>query len=127
VEVEDGKEVRYLGAYLTWYGGTIRKEWWMDWMRKRKEELERWKWITRGIGRRSRVRVINGWWLPKLWWIAKFHEVPQWVRKKLEQWSLNFVWKVEKGGGRVAGDRVMRPLVEGGLELRKIDEELRLR
>ena len=32
VEVEDGKEVRYLGAYLTWYSGTIRKEWWMDWM-----------------------------------------------------------------------------------------------
>ena len=118
--VEDGVEVQYLGIWFSKFGSLLHENWRNSWINKMEKTLTGWGGL--GLSLNGRVVVLNGYWLPKIWYLAYQIDLPTWVRQKLEKMMTKWIWKgccAQVGQLEMYGDKE-----EGGLGLVKLEAKL---
>src|SRR4051812_33240050 len=66
--VEEEVEVWYLEIWFSKFGSVLREDWWNSWIVKMEKSLTRWGGLSLSLN--GRVIVLNGFWLPKLWYLG---------------------------------------------------------
>ena len=118
--VEQGEEVRYLGIWFSQLGSVLRIEWWEKWVQALEQSLVGWGGL--GLSLQGRVVVLNGYWLPKVWYLGYQIDLPEWVKKRLSKAISNWLWKGRRaqiGVKEMCGDHE-----QGGLGLVDIEAKL---
>ena len=68
------------------------------------------------------ICVLNIFWLPKIWYMARQMDLPDWVIKKIEQMVRGWVWKKKHSQIDIA--TLQGTLEEGGLGLVNVRKRL---
>ena len=92
--VPRGDAVRYLGIWFSCFGTTLRKEWWQEWLEKMEKKLQGWEQLNLTL--MGRVCVLNIFWLPKIWYLARQMDLPEWVLKRIEKIVRGWLWKKKR-------------------------------
>jgi len=96
------------------------KDWWTEWLEKLERKLFGWGGLHLTL--MGRICVLNIFWLPKTWYLARQMDLPDWVIKKIECIIRGWVWK--KKHSQIDMATLQGTLEEGGLGLVNIRKRL---
>ena len=83
--------VKNLGIYIGNNRKEIDKSSFLEAKDKIKDKLT--FWTGKGISLKGKVRVINTFILPKLWYICEIHNIPEQIKNEIKQMITHFIWE----------------------------------
>ena len=88
--VQGNSAVWYLGIWFSCYGTLLPQEWWVKKLEEMERKLMGWSWLHLSL--MGKVLVLNTFWLPKLWYLARQVAFPMWVVSRLEKLMKGWPW-----------------------------------
>ena len=79
-------------------------------------------WNGKGISLKGRIRVINTFILPKIWYICELHNMPTFIKSEIKLMLSSFIWGVNFHQRSIQG--LEADYNEGGLRLVNIDKRI---